>query len=746
MDYQSFLATKAITAVGSGRDVAPDEIHVSLFPFQRRIVTWACRRGRAAVFADTGLGKTRMQIEWARLMGSRALILAPLAVAEQTVREAAVLGVAARYCRTPADRQAGEIAVTNYDRLDAWADESVDAVVLDESSILKSFTGATRRALITRFADTPHRLCCTATPAPNDYLELGNHAQFLGIMSWTEMAATFFVHDTQSDDGDRGENASGWRLKGHAAHDFWRWLATWGVYVRKPSDLGDDDTAYALPPLEIRDATVPWGEAKAGELFPGLPGGVTGRTAMRRETTAARVAKAAALIRAEPRESWLVWCGLNDEADAITAAIPDAVQVRGSDDSDVKAAALLGFADGDIRVLVTKAKIAGHGLNFQRCARQVFVGLGDSYEQYYQCIRRSWRFGQRRPVTVYVVTAESEEAIVANVRRKERDAKEMGAQMVAATREAVGLVPVSATKDAMPYERDEATGEGWRLMLGDCVDRMADVPDGAVDFSVYSPPFASLYTYTASERDMGNCRDEDVFFQHFAFLVRELRRVTKPGRLTACHVSQLPAMASRDGFIGMKDFRGRCIQAFVAGGWIHHGEVVIDKNPQAQAIRTKSKALLFVQLRKDASWLRPALADFLLVFRAPGENPVPVKPDISNEDWIKWAHPVWTDIRETHVLQHREGREEEDEKHICPLQLDVIDRAIRLWSNRGETVLSPFAGIGSEGYMALKRGRQFIGVELKRAYWEVAQRHLTRAHREANAPDLFATAAAKTTE
>ena len=275
---------------------------------------------------------------------------------------------------------------------------------------------------------------------------------------------------------------------------------------------------------------------------------------------------------------------------------------------------------------------------------------------------------------------------------------------------------------------------------------MADVPDGAVDFSVYSPPFASLYTYTASERDMGNCRDEDVFFQHFAFLVRELRRVTKPGRLTACHVSQLPAMASRDGFIGMKDFRGRCIQAFVAGGWIHHGEVVIDKNPQAQAIRTKSKALLFVQLRKDASWLRPALADFLLVFRAPGENPVPVKPDISNEDWIKWAHPVWTDIRETHVLQHREGREEEDEKHICPLQLDVIDRAIRLWSNRGETVLSPFAGIGSEGYMALKRGRQFIGVELKRAYWEVAQRHLTRAHREANAPDLFATAAAKTTE
>jgi DNA modification methylase len=273
-----------------------------------------------------------------------------------------------------------------------------------------------------------------------------------------------------------------------------------------------------------------------------------------------------------------------------------------------------------------------------------------------------------------------------------------------------------------------ATGNGWRVTTGDAIDTLrADVQTDSVDLSVYSPPFISLYTYTSSPRDLGNSATTEVFFKHFGFVIRELLRVTRPGRVSCCHVAQVPAMLSRDGFIGMKDFRGRTIDAFEANGWIYHGEVCIDKDPQAQAIRTKSKALLFAQLRKDASWLRPALADYILVFRKPGDNAVPIQPDLSNEDWIQWARPVWYGIRESDTLQVAPARADDDERHICPLQLGTIERCIRLWSNAGEMVLSPFAGIGSEGYEAIRLGRRFIGVELKPEYARVAAQNLRAA-------------------
>jgi DNA modification methylase len=282
------------------------------------------------------------------------------------------------------------------------------------------------------------------------------------------------------------------------------------------------------------------------------------------------------------------------------------------------------------------------------------------------------------------------------------------------------------------------TGDGWELINGDCIEELAKLPDGHIDFSVYSPPFMSLYTYTASERDLGNCSTPEEFFEHFGFMIRELLRVTKPGRLTACHVAQVPAMLARDGHIGMKDFRGKTITAFETGGWIYAGEVVIDKDPQAQAIRTKSKSLLFAQLRKDSSWLRPALADFILLFRSPGENAVPILPDISNEDWIQWARPIWYGIRESDTLQVAEARANEDERHICPLQLGTIERCIRLWSNPGELILSPFAGIGSEGYEAVRLSRRFIGFELKPQYATVACRNLAEAEKIRTQGTLFA--------
>jgi hypothetical protein len=285
------------------------------------------------------------------------------------------------------------------------------------------------------------------------------------------------------------------------------------------------------------------------------------------------------------------------------------------------------------------------------------------------------------------------------------------------------------------------TGQDWTLIHGDAVEALDDTPTGSVDLSVYSPPFVSLYTYTASPRDLGNCASPEEFFEHFGFIIRSLLRVTAPGRLSCCHVAQVPSMLSRDGVIGMKDFRGQTIAAFQAHGWVYHGEVCIDKDPQAQAIRTKSKGLLFAQMRKDASWLRPALADYILVFRAPGENVVPIQPDdVSNDDWIQWARPVWYGIRESDTLNVAEARADDDERHICPLQLGTIERCVRLWSNPGDLVLSPFAGIGSEGYEALRHGRRFLGVELKTEYAHIARRNLELAIDQRAQTSLFSAA------
>lgn len=738
-DYQALIESKRMAFQPCGFSIDESALHPALYDFQRAIVRWALGRGRAAIWADCGMGKTLMQLEWARKINGRCLILAPLAVARQTVEEAKKINMEIPYARNPAEMGSGVIAITNYERLDAFDDEPLDAVVLDESSILKSFDGATRKKLIERFAEVPYRLACTATPAPNDFLELGNHAQFLGIMSWQEMAAMFFVHDQQAKGGNRGDMTGAWRLKGHAEDDFWKWLVTWGIFIKRPSDIGFDDNRFKLPRLSIEQLIVKTDVKPDGFLFAAGLHGIQERASVRKGTTDDRVARAAELINSNS-EQWIAWCGLNDEADKLAAAVPGAVNVEGSDDAEFKADRLMAFARGEFRVLVSKPKVSGFGMNFQNCRNMVFVGLSDSYESYYQCIRRCHRYGQKRPVNAWIVVSELEEGIVSNVKRKEYDADRMSEEMVKRMGDLERQEIKGSAREEMKYERDLAEGEGWKLHLGDCVEVMRDsIADESVDFSVYSPPFASLYTYSNSAHDMGNCRDFETFFFQFEYAVAQLLRVTKAGRITACHVAQLAAMQSRDGYIGLKDFRGRVIHAFIDAGWIHHGEIVIDKNPQAQAIRTKTKGLMFVQLRKDSTWMRPALADFLLLFRKPGENAVPVSPDISNEDWIKWAHPVWYDIRETETLTAAEGRDEKDEKHICPLQLDVIDRAICLYTNPGEVVLSPFAGIGSEGYQAILRGRRFIGAELKRSYWRAACNNLKAAHTKANEGNLFKT-------
>ena len=428
--YAEFLASKRFTPPDSGIHVDPDALPDALFDFQRHIVAWTVGRGRAALWADTGLGKTRMQVEWLRQIGERGLILAPLGVTAQTVREAARIGVLVAYCHDQAEADklpAGTHVITNYERLDRFNPARYPAVVLDESSILKAYSGTTKRALVAAFKHTPYRLACTATPAPNDLEELCNHADFLGIMSPAEMRSTFFIADS------RGEFMK-YRIKGHAKDAFYQWLASWAVACRTPADLGFNGDDYRLPGLTITDHLVHTGWTAEGHLFTTALNGITERAQVRRETHKERVETACRIIAAEPDEQWLIWCGTNNEADLITASLADmgAVNVQGSDDPDSKADRLLAFAEGRLRVLVTKPSIAGYGMNFQSCARMAFVGLSDSYEQYYQAIRRCYRYGQTRPVHVHIVLADVEKVIVQNVRAKEQQARAITEGLIAA--------------------------------------------------------------------------------------------------------------------------------------------------------------------------------------------------------------------------------------------------------------------------------------------------------------------------
>lgn len=453
VDYGRFVAGKMAAHPPSG--ITDPMIRVDrLFLFQRDLVSWALRRGRAAVFADTGLGKTGMQIAWgdavARHTSGDVMILAPLAVAAQTVAEGAACGVEVTLCRDASDVRPG-LNVTNYDRLHRFDAGRFAGIVLDESSCIKHHDAKTLRVLMESFSACPFRFCATATPAPNDWTELGTHAEFLGVCTRSEMLSEFFCHD--------GGETQVWRLKGHARKAFWRWVSSWGAMVRRPSDLGYGDDGYALPAARTTSHTVATDAAtlrEGGVLFAQEAASLMDRRNARRGSIDARVAMCADLVNAEAGEPWIVWCDLNAESEALTKAIRGAVEVRGSDDADVKEERLRAFADGRIRVLVTKPSIAGFGLNWQHCARVAFVGVTDSWEAYYQAVRRCWRFGQKREVQVHIFASEAEGSVVANLARKERDAAAMADSLSAETREAVMAEVRGAVRTVNTYEARKA--------------------------------------------------------------------------------------------------------------------------------------------------------------------------------------------------------------------------------------------------------------------------------------------------
>ena len=422
MNYQEFLKTKQKMIVDSGKDVDDEKINPHLFDYQHDIVKWALKKGKSAVFAGTGLGKTRIQLAWADLVGGRVLIFAPLAVACQTVQEGKEIGIEVNLCKENADVKDG-INITNYDRMERFDLSQFDGIVLDESSILKSQTGKTRNWLIENCSGIPYKLCCTATPAPNDYMELGNHSEFLGCMTEMEMLAMFFIHD--------GGDTAKWRLKKHAVKVFWEWVASWAVMMVNPADLGYDGSQFILPKLNITQQEVKT-EVTTGSLFAVEAKTLQERQQARRDSLKERVAACAEIVN-NSDEQFLVWCNLNVESELIAKSIPDSVEVCGSDTPEHKTESMIGFSEKRIRVLVSKPSICGFGMNWQQCHNMIFVGLSDSFEQYYQAVRRCWRFGQKSEVNVYVITADTEGAVVANIQRKERDFEDMLHGMIAAT-------------------------------------------------------------------------------------------------------------------------------------------------------------------------------------------------------------------------------------------------------------------------------------------------------------------------
>ena len=766
MSYQEFLVSKILHAHETGFIIQSTDIHPMLFDWQNEIVRWACLIGRAALFEECGLGKTLQQIEWARLVVKhhyetgyrtpRALIVAPLAVAHQTIAEGLKVGVRIKYIRHQEEAFGADLFIVNYDMLKDIQGDQWGAIVLDESSILKSYTGATKRMILDMFESVPYKLACTATPAPNDHLELGNHAQFLGVMQSNEMIQRWFINDTMQ--------AGSYRLKRHAEKDFWRWVTTWAVCISKPSDLGYSNDGFDIPLLNVRRVVVEVDHTRAqldGQLFIAGAISATGMWREKRETLHDRCDRAMSIVDGN-LDPWIIWCDTNAEADYLMKLFPDAVEVRGDQSIKEKEEKLTAFSEGRANMILTKPDIAGFGLNWQHCHQQIFVGVTYSFEKTYQSLRRSWRFGQTKPVDAYMIYAETEGDLMKTLNRKQAAHKRMQIAMNEAMREN-GLGERRDLRAAKTdIVSDYKSGRNWEMYLGDCVEQIRNIPDNSIDFSIYSPPFSNLYIYSDYVADMGNSADDAEFFEHYKFLIAETYRVIKPGRLVAVHCKDLPLYMNRDGSAGLSDFPGHIVIAHEACGFTYHSRVTIWKDPVIEMQRTKNHGLLHKNWTDRSEVVRQGMADYLIVFRKFRGLEVPDKQithhvsgethefqgegrpehydsdrDYSIQVWQRYASPVWFDINQTRVLNIQQAREQNDEKHICPLQLDVIARSIDIWTNPDDLILSPFAGIGSEGYEALRIGRRFIGIELKESYFDIACRNLKQMEDTLQTPVLF---------
>ena len=737
MNYEDFLKTKEKSFIDAGFDVKQSELNKNLFDFQKHVVQIALKKGRFALFQDCGLGKTIQQLSWAQQVSKHTdkpvLILAPLAVVAQTVREGVKFGIKLEQLNTNIDNPIGSlkgIYITNYDQLKNIQNiESFAGVVLDESSILKGKDGKLSTLIINTFENTPYRLACTATPSPNDHMELGQHSQFLGAMSYLEMLAMYFVHD--------GGETSKWRLRKHAKDDFWKYVCTWSIAIDNPSTLGFKSVGYELPEIEYVEHIIPVPN-ETDNLFGDVAVSATELHRDLKRSYEKRIKKTIELVNTDQT---IIWTLKNDEATHLNKVIEDSVNVQGADKPQVKADRLNGFADKEFTNLITKTSIASFGMNYQQCNNMIFTSYDFKFEAFYQAVRRCYRFGQKRKVTVHILVPESQKNVRKTILDKEQKHKEMIREMAKYSAE----TDYKSSNGAI-VESKEIKTEDYHLINGDCVQETAKLPDNYADLVLFSPPFAELYVYSDKSEDMGNVSNYKEFEKHFQYLIPELKRTLKDGRICAVHCMDLPIQKGKEGFIGLRDFSGMLIDWFTKQGFIYHAKTTIWKNPVTEMQRTKALGLLHKTIKKDSVMSRVGIPDYILFFRNAGENKIPITHQAEDETradylpvdlWQKYASPVWMDVDYKRTLQYRSGRDGNDEKHICPLQLDTIERIMHLYSNEGETILSPFGGIGSEGFCAIKHNRKSISIELKESYFNLNLKNHNSAVQENSTLTLF---------
>lgn len=824
--YIEFLRGKIPQAESAGFE-PPSEPHASLYPHQRDLAEWACRGGRRAVFAAFGLGKTRMHLQIAQWVteatGGKYLIVAPLGVRQEFTRsDGPAMGIEVEYVRTTEEALASkcQVLITNYEPVrDGKLDVSIFAGAgLDESSVLRSYGSKTYQEFLPKFKAVKYRYVFTATPSPNRYKELIHYSGFLGIMDTGEALTRFFQRDS--------EQANNLTLYPHMEETFWAWMNSWACFISSPADLGYDATGYDLPPLSVTwhkvdvDHTKAWGQEDGWgqrQLFLDQATGLAEGAGIKRDSILRRLDKSLEIMgTAPPGAHWLLWHDLEAERHAVEKALPEAVTVWGTMDLEEREQRIMDFSAGKYRILSTKPVIAGSGCNFQRhCHRAIFMGVGYKFNDFIQAIHRIHRFQQPHQVEIHIVYLESESSIVEQLKAKWRRHDELVERMSAILKENK-LQPLTDMRlmKAMGVDRREACGETFRMVNNDCTLELAGWEENSVDEIVTSIPFGTQYEYCPSYNDFGHNRDNEAFFEQMAYLVPELLRVLKPGRIAAIHVKDRIRFGNvtGNGFPVVEPFSDHTVKAFTDGGFRFMARITIDTDVVRE--NNQTYRLSMKEQKKDGTKMGAGMPEYVLIFRklpsdtsnGYADTPVPKDgtkytvadwqvdaaglwrssgntlppPEVMQNmphtaiiaAWRRYSgaavydhrehkrlaqvmaekgvlpgsfmlfpviskHPdVWDDITRMRTLNMEQQRRQQ-EMHVCPLQLDIIERLIERYSLPGEVVYDPFAGIGSVPYQAIMMGRKGWGTELNTEYWKNACGYCERAENTAGAPTLF---------
>ncbi len=810
MNYQEFLQTKIIEVPKAGFDIEPSDLPDYLLPHQKDVTAWALRIGRALIASSFGLGKTRQQCEIAKQLHHRTgqpfLVICPLGVKHQFQEEdGPILGQNWQYVRTDAEVEAATspYLITNYERvrdgnITNLSIDKICGVSLDEGSVLRSLGSKTSQTFKEMFADVPYRFVATATPAPNDYKELIYYAEFLGIMDHGQALTRWFKRDSQK----------AGNLQIHPQHekDFWMWVCGWALFLNKPSDLGHSDTGYDLPELRVHwhristDQRRAWSQTdNRGQqrMFLDAAGGVREAAAEKRETLEDRIVKMLEIMQANPDRNWLLWHHLERERESIEKAVPGAQSVYGSQDLEEREKRILGFVRGEIEILSTKPEIAGSGCNFQRhCHSNIFLGVDYKFQDFIQAIHRTYRFQQTQPVDVHIIYAESEDQVIAILKRKWQQHEALVDRMRKIIQK-YGLSHEAMKKDlvrSIGVKREEVNGKLYTAVHNDCVNEMQYIESNSVDLIHSSIPFGNHYSYTISVEDFGHNPSDAEFWDQMEFLIPELLRVLKPGRVAAIHVKDriLYGHQTKSGFMEVSPFSDECVMAFRKHGWLYEGRRTIVTDVVRE--NNSTYRLGWTEMTKDASKMGSGLPEYLLLFRkAPTDNTTsradePVTKTKENYSRARWqidAHSFWRSNGNTALLpdelysyqQHVDRLEEKDhhgnlpssffaeppvsrsswvwddviymrtlntdqsrsrqQNHICPLPFDIVERTINLYSNEGDLVLDPFGGLFTVPYIAMKYGRRGYGIELNPAYFEAGVNYCQKMEQEKTSPTLF---------